>query len=218
MTYRASDLDLEMCEPGDIAMVRLFRRTGGEWDEPPPTHRNMRCDPPAGKKDDYALLYTGNNIEAIAMECEILTVDRKNNWAYDDAATKAYSVARYEFTQPALFIPLDANRNRLNIDRKPFVPGYGPWQDAAHELWTRFGTVAHGLSWWSMHRHQLGRVYALWHQHKTTIGLVQPSGPFDKLEEDAEWKALLATNPGFTKLVGTGSTGGPSPTPPVGGP
>lgn len=214
MTYKASDLELELCEPNDIALGRLFRRAGGEWDEPPPAYRNMRCDPPVGKKDDYSLLYTGDGIGAIAMECDILAVDRQNNWSYDDAKTKTYWVARYQFTRPALFIPMDTNRNRLNIDRKPFVPGYGRWQDAAHQLWSRFGTVAHGLSWWSMHRHQPGRVYALWHQHKATIGLIKPTGPFDKLLEDPEWKELLVANPGFTKLVGVTGAGGPAPAPP----
>lgn len=42
MTFSARDLDLEMCEPGDVALVRLFRRTGREWDEPPPAFRR-RC-------------------------------------------------------------------------------------------------------------------------------------------------------------------------------
>lgn len=152
MTFKARDLELEMREPGDLAFVRLFRRAGGEWDEPPPAYRNMRCDPPAGKKDDFSLLYTGDRIEAIAMECDILAVDRQGNWSYDDAKTKSYWVARYQFTKPAIFVPMDINRPRLDIDRQPFVPGYLPWQEAAHELWRRFGTAVHGLSWWSMHR------------------------------------------------------------------
>lgn len=213
MTYSARDLDLELVEPGDVTFVRLFGRPNGEWDAPPPQYRDKRCDPPPGKQSDYALLYTGDRIEAIAMECEILAIDRHGKWSYDEAQTKKYWVARYAFQQPAVFIPLDENRHRLGIDRVPFVPGYAPWQEAAHELWRRFGKTVHGLSWWSMHRHQLGRVYAIWHHHKDAIGLVPPTGPFDKLYEDADWKALLVANPGFTKLVTTVATSRTSPAP-----
>lgn len=201
MTYSAGDLQLEMREPGDLSLVRLFRRTGGEWDEPPAAFRTMRYDPPAGYKNDYSLLYTGEHVEAIAMECDILAVDRAGAWTYDEAKAKASWVARYQFTNPAIFIPMDVNRHRFNIDRRPFVPGYGPFQEAAHELWRRFGATVHGLSWWSMHRHQPGRVYALWHHHKATLGLVKPTGPFNKLHEDADWKAFLAANPACTKLT-----------------
>jgi hypothetical protein len=209
MTYKASDLELEIVEPGDVTFVRLFSRPNAEWDEPPAPYRDMRCDPPPGKKSDYALLYTGDRIESIAAECEILAFDRNKQWNYDeDAAKKKYWVARYVFDKPAIFIPVDRNRHLLNVDRRPFVPGYLPWQEAAHELWSRFGQAVHGLSWWSMHRHQLGRVYAIFHQHKDTIGLQRPTGPFDKLHEDAEWKAFLAANPTLTKLAGTGTWGG----------
>lgn len=46
MTYRAVDLELELelelVEVTDVSLVRLFHRTGVEWDEPPPTYRTMR--------------------------------------------------------------------------------------------------------------------------------------------------------------------------------
>lgn len=200
MTFSARDLKLEMIEPGDLALVRLFSRPDAEWEPPPPMYRNERCDPPVGKKDDYALLYTANRLDTTAMECQILAVDRQGNWTYDEAKTKSYHVARYSFTQPAIFIPLDENRHHLEVNRTPFVPGYGPWQDAAHDLWRRFGTTVHGLSWWSMHRHQVGRVYAIWHERKAAMGLERPLAPFDKLYEDADWKSLLLANPGFAKL------------------
>ena len=210
MTFRARDLELEMVEPGDVTFVRLFARTDAEWEPPPPMYRNERCDPPPGKKDDYALLYTADRIDATAMECRILSVDRHGAWSYADAKAKNFRVARYTFDQPAIFIPLDENRPHLDVDRQPFVPGYGAWQEAAHELWTRFGTTVHGLSWWSMHRHQLGRVYAIWHHRKDAMGLARPMGPFDQLHEDADWKALLLANPGFSKLSPVGTAPSPS--------
>lgn len=200
MTYKASDLELEMLDPGATGFVRLFGRPNAEWDPPQPAYRVARCDPPDGKKNDYALLYLGDRIEVTAAECGVLSVDRMGNFAYDDAKAKAYRVARYTFDQPAIFIPLDVNRKLLGVDRQPYVPGYGPWQEAAHQLWSRFGKIVHGLSWWSMHRNQIGRVYALWHEHKSTIGMGRPTGPFDKLHEDNDWKAFLASNPSITAL------------------
>ncbi len=57
MTYRAVDLELKLVEAPDVSLERLFHRTGAEWDEPPPTYRTMRYDPPLPHQADYALLY-----------------------------------------------------------------------------------------------------------------------------------------------------------------
>lgn len=80
-------------------------------------------------------------------------------------------------------------------DQRKFA-GYEPYQSVALELFQRYGQVVHGLSQESFHRNQPGRVYALWHHHKSTIGLrVTTPDPCPKLVDDAEWKSFLAANP-----------------------
>lgn len=209
MTFQARDLALEIIEPGDVTFFRLFCRPDAEWEPPPAVWRNERYDPPPGKKEDYALLYTADRLEATAVECRILAADRQDIWSYDAAAAEKYKVARYSFVEPAIFIPMDRNRVLLGLDKGTFVPGYLPWQRAAHDLWRRFGTTVMGLSWVSMHRQQIGRVYAIWHHRKDAIGLVRPTGPLDNLCDDPEWMLLLQARPDIEKLVA------PSPAPAV---
>lgn len=72
---------------------------------------------------------------------------------------------------------------------------YIPYQEVAPELFYRFGSLAHGLSWNSFHRNQLGRVYAIWHHRKTALKLSRPVAPFIKLDGDPEWSAFLAAWP-----------------------
>src|SRR5690606_29763258 len=101
------------------------------------------------------------------------------------------------FSAPALFIPIDHNDERLELAayQRAFT-GYAPYQVAASKLFAKFGMLAHGLSWKSFHRNQPGRVYALWHHHKSTIKLeITSPVPYTRLPEDHEWKQFLAQNP-----------------------
>jgi hypothetical protein len=202
--YRGRDLRLELLDPNGAQLVRLFRHDAGDWDPPPVDKRNLRVDPPLGHQAEYAVLYTGNTLSTIAIECRVLNVDAHDRYTYDADRASEYKVVRYAFDSPAIFIPLDGdNRERIGLggERRPFTAGYGPWREAAHELFKRFGNVTHGLSWESFHRHQPGRVYALWHHHKTTIGLsVQTLAPYKTLQQDEEWIAFLQEHPDVEKL------------------
>jgi hypothetical protein len=197
-TFALRDLEIEVIEPKEVVLTRLYRHAGGDWDPPPEAYRNLRVDPPAGSKGRFAVLYTADCIQAVAAECRILQVqgDDSCTWSQDLAAQ--YKVVRYDFAAPALFVPIDgANRRVLNLSgpQRSFS-GYEPYQAAALELFERLGTTVHGLSWESFHRNQPGRVYALWHSHKTTIGLQRRAAavpPF--LVDDAEWLAFLNDNP-----------------------
>lgn len=75
------------------------------------------------------------------------------------------------------------------------IGSYDAYQRAGLELFERFGGVVHGLTWQSFHRHQLGRVYAIWHHRKAAAGVVKPSGAYPKLPDDADWAAFLSKNP-----------------------
>lgn len=192
--FVGNELALELLDPGSVSFQRLFRHKDAEWVEPEPKYRTQRCDPPRAHATDYALLYMADSVAAAAVECRILNADRNDRYTYDEALTKAYWVARYSFTNPAVFIPIDAD-NRATLGLNGFKIGYAHYQQAAHELWTRYRNVAHGLSWSSFHRNQPGRVYALWHEHKTAIGLKRPVPPFQKLFEDLQWTRFLKENP-----------------------
>lgn len=198
LTCPARELDLELFDPGSVTLLRLFKHPGGEWDAPPAAFRNLRVDPPAGHKDDYAVLYTGDELAAVATECLILQAGEgdRTTWRQDKAA--AYRVARYGFLKPALFLPIDGkNRQRLGLagGQRPWG-GYGAWQEAALALHQRFAQVVHGLSWESFHRNQPGRVFALWHEHKTSCDLrLTTPGEFPLLTEDAQWRAFLVAHP-----------------------
>ena len=79
--------------------------------------------------------------------------------------------------------------------------GYEPYQAVAYELFRRYGKVLHGLSWESFHRNQPGRVYALWHHHKATIGLgITSHEPYERLVDDAEWNEFLFSSPEIEAL------------------
>lgn len=197
-SFSGRDLELELLDPDSERLVRLFRRPGGEWEPPPEAYRNLRVDPPLGHKDMFAVLYTGSTLATVAIECGVLRADLQDRytWAMDLAGE--YRVVRYAFAAPALFVPLDGrNRPTLGLggSQRRFA-GYEPYQAAAHELFRRFGNVVHGLSWESFHRNQPGRVYALWHRHKATVGLsIASPASYPTLVDDAEWKAFLAANP-----------------------
>jgi hypothetical protein len=194
----ARELDLELLDPGSETLVRLFRFPGGEWEPTPAAYRNLRVDPPAGHKDDYAVLYTGNNLPVVVAECLLLQAGDgdRYTWRRDRAATTR--VVRYAFTKPALFLPIDGkNRHRLGLAGNQRTWGsYESYQAAGLALHERFGGVVHGLSWESFHRNQMGRIYALWHEHKGAIGLAPTSpGDYPLLVEDPAWLAFLADHP-----------------------
>ena len=63
----------------------------------------------------------------------------------------------------------------LATGRATGSPGYTPYQEAAIELFRRFGPLAHGLSWESFHRSQPGRFYAI--RYHRTICSFLPGRP-----------------------------------------
>jgi hypothetical protein len=192
--FAAADLSVELVDPGTLALRRLFRHPKGEWEPPDPKYRNLRVDPPDGHKADYAILYTGDCLLAAAMECHVLSVDPLDAWTLNQDLESEYSVARYITGAPGLFLAIDSpNRVRLGLANLPIHTGpvYAAFQSVGLELFQRFGDLAHGLSWYSFHRHQAGRIYAIWHHRKDALGLkVEP--PAVPLREDAEWAALIA--------------------------
>lgn len=200
-TFEGAQLDLELLDPGGTPLVRLFRHPGGDWQEPPLDRRNQRVDPPAGHAGDFAVLYTADSLAAVAIECRILNCDSSDRYTYDVQRTAEYSVVRYQLGAPAIFIPIDGENKRTLGLRFP-DPLYAQHRGLAHQLFGRYGSVVHGLSWESYHRNQPGRVYALWHHHKDTVGLaiIHPA-PYPKLADDPEWNALLAANPEFEPIT-----------------
>lgn len=192
--FAATDLNVELVDPDVLALRRLFRHPNGVSAPPDPKYRNLRVDPPNGHKDDYAVLYTGNSLLAAAMECHVLSVDSLDAWTLNLDLETEYSVARYTTKEPGLFLPIDGfNRKRLGLANLPIHKGqvYAAFQSIGLELFKRFGNLAHGLSWASFHRHQAGRVYAIWHHRKAALGLTPESSPLP-LKKDFEWATLIA--------------------------
>lgn len=149
------------------------------------------------------MLYLGHSIATVAVECHILSDDSKGR--YQSLRDKAglYKVTRYLTAHPSLFIPLDGrNRKLLGLEGSDVAfKGYKPYQEASLELFKRFGKTVHGLTWASFHRNQPGRVFALWHHHKVTVGLqVTSLEPFDALSADASWIAFLKSNPHIEEI------------------
>lgn len=202
--FGGRELKLELLDPNSEQLVRLFRHPGGEWEPPPKEHRNLRVDPPVGHKADYAVLYTAGTLPAVAMECRVLSVDNQDRYTWLSHRASQYHIARYDFSKPALFIPIDgSNRNILGLQggTRKFV-GYEPYQEVALTLFQRYGQVVHGLSWESFHRNQPGRVFALWHQHKETIGLrLRPPSLYARLIDDPEWQQFLADYPEIEEVT-----------------
>lgn len=202
-TFEGRDLELELLDPNSTPLIRLFSHLGGEWEPPPEVHRNQRVDPPPGQSHRFAVLYTADALPGVAVECRILSADADDRFVLDATRAEKYWVARYRFDKPALFMPLDGrNRRKLGLEaRQRKVGGYGPYQDVALALFDRFGSVLHGLSWESFHRNQPGRVFALWHQHKSTIALsLVSTAPYVKLIDDPEWKQFLLDHPGIEAI------------------
>jgi hypothetical protein len=184
------DLETEWIDPGKVTLVRLSRYPDGEWKPPPPRYRTLRVDPPAGHKNRYAVLYTATTLVCIGLECHVLAVDYHDAWTLHTTREAEHRLARYSFAKAGLFIPIDGPRNQRLLFGEPPLSGYGPYQAVGLELYERFGHVAHGLSWASFHRHQLGRVYAIWHRRKADLGLAVRSTV--ELRSDLAWQGLVA--------------------------
>ena len=193
------DLELELLDPNSVPLFRLFRHPNADWDETPVAHRNERVDPPAGHKTDFAVLYLGTTLEGVAMECRILRADYQDHLTWNRTLAATYQVARYAFSEPAIFLPIDrGNQRLLGLDagqRK--LASKVPYQEAALALFDRYKGVVHGLSWESKHRNQPARIYAIWHQHKPTIGLttVPADRKYPLLPADHTWLTYLRENP-----------------------
>ncbi len=133
------------------------------------------------------------------MECRILRADWQDSLTWNRTLAAQYRVARYTFSQPAIFVPIDGgNRRLLGLDPGQRKLGSKvPFQEMALALYERFGRVVHGLSWESEHRNQPARIYALWHRHKPTIGLsTVPAGrTYALLPDDTAWQNFLRDNP-----------------------
>jgi hypothetical protein len=216
--FRAGDLSLELLDPGAFALVRLFKAEraggpGGEWEPPASQCRKLRVDPPAGHEAEFAVLYTADTLACVAAECRVLVPRPNGTFGVRRDLLEIYRVARYRFAAPALFIRLDgAVADPLGLQPRVLGPGvdlsnpYARYQAVSLELYRRLGAVAHGLSWQSMHRNQLGRIYAIWHDRKTscelTLDAVLAQTP---LAQDAEWLEFEAHNPGLTAVPSPGS-------------
>ncbi|HTI18497.1 MAG TPA: RES domain-containing protein [Trinickia sp.] len=201
--FDARHLELEMLDPNSAHLVRLFRHAGGDWEPPATTFRNLRVDPPDGHKSEFAVLYTGNSIAAVAMECRVLFADLRDRYMWVTDLAAQYQVVRYSFGRPAIFVPLDGrNRRTLGLDGNKWPLGtYEPYQRVSLALFQRFGAAIHGLSWESFHRNQLGRVYAIWHDRKGAIELkISSPKPYPSLADDPDWKAFLSRNPTLQPL------------------
>lgn len=204
-TWRGEDLEVDLVDAGSLRLVRLFRHAGTHWDPPEPKYRDLRVDPPVGHKSAFAVLYTADAIEAVAAECRVLRFkETSDEVTCDVGRAEAYQVVRYSFSQPALFIPIDGpNRKTLGLNRLAF-DGYHGHQVVAMQLFQRYGQLAHGLSWESYHRNQPGRVYAVWHTRKASMGLqVDVSSSMHRLADDTEWKVFLAGYPHIKLLTPT---------------
>jgi hypothetical protein len=206
--FKASDLALELLDPGSLILLRLFRparQADGDWEPPDPKYRNQRVDPPAGQRDRYAVLYTADSLPCVAAECRILRVDPSDDdWTWRRDLAQQYQVVRYAFAAPAVVLPIDhPNARPLGLagGDKTFNR-YAPFQEVALAVFERYGSVLHGLSWSSFHRNQLGRVYAIWHHHKATLQLsIAAPKPYPSLAEDPDWLRFLAANPDIEPIT-----------------
>jgi hypothetical protein len=196
-------LDLELLDPGVARLVRLFRHPGGEWAAPPQRFRNLRVDPPPGHKSAFAVLYIADTLPTVAMECRVLAADDRDRYTWSEELARQYKVVRYEHDRPMIMLPIDGpNRVTLGLDgaTRQFS-GYEPYQRVAHQMHRQYGKVVHGLSWESFHRNQPGRIYALWHGHKRTVGLrIASAAPYGTLIDDAEWQDFLARHPAVDRM------------------
>lgn len=210
-SFTARDVRLELLDAGAFPLVRLYKHAragaaGGEWEPSPPAYRKLRVDPPPGHESEFAVLYTSDTLPCVAAECRVLQYNpQEDSFQVARALLREYRVARYTFDGPGLFVNIDAaEAEALGLQPRALGPGvslrkpYERYQAVALALFHRFGELAHGVSWQSMHRNQLGRVYAIWHHRKAHLQLVHDvAGSGATLGDDLAWKAFEAENPGL---------------------
>jgi hypothetical protein len=199
-SFKASDLHVELRDPG-LTLVRLSARPEGHWKPPPARFRDLRVDPPAGHKSAYAVLYTANSAFVIGQECKVVTDMADGRWMLNLDREARNRIGRYVTTKAGCFIPIDGpNREKLFADTSAVLPGsYEATQAIGLELFRRFAGVAHGLCWESFHRHQTGRVYAVWHNRKTALGILAPTA--QPLQSDGEWRGIIDALKAADQLV-----------------
>ena len=198
---RDTDVEIEVRDPGNSPLVRLFRWKGTSIGEPPVAHRNSRFDPPAGSKEAFSVLYAAENIVTAAVECRILTPDQMDRFTYS-YQSPPHRVARLNHSEPALFIRI-TGESLKKWGVKSFQLNYDAYQTMALALFERYGTTVHGMSWDSFHRGRPGRNYGFWHSRLDTIGFraLQEEPNCLSLELDPDWKAFLDTNRGEIRHV-----------------
>lgn len=200
LDFEWRDLEIEVIDPKSTTLVRLFKHPHGEWKPTPKRLRNLRVDPPDGRKERFAVLYTSSSLETIGQECNVLAVDYANRWTLNEPLEAAHRIARYGFSNGGIFVRLDGrNSSVFGLDAIPASGGYAEYQQLGFELYERFVHIAHGVSWRSYHRHQNGRVFAIWHSRKRALGLKLQS--VADLASDGEWLTVKSRIAGLTSLA-----------------
>lgn len=200
-SFDGNALRLELLDTG-ASLVRLCWRTDSDWEPPAPEHRNERVDAPDSHRGLYAVLYTAASVMAAAVEARIIAWNgATDTWNVSVPRSLQYGVVRYGCSAPGIFVPLDVNRTLLGLSALRLLNRREPYRAMGLELYQRFGRLCHGLSWESFHREQLGRVYAIWHERKDSMGLQVLGGrpksvdEYPRLARDEEWNRLLDDNP-----------------------
>lgn len=210
--FRGQELQLELLDAGTVTLLRSYQHPNADWEPPPVEFRTNRVDPPPGHGESFAVMYTSTNIQSSAMEVRALFWDADDDRFYwdEDAASK-FHVVRFSPGRPAIFIPIDGRNRAAFCLQGKLEPSYESTRWIALELYRRYGHLVHGVSYESFHRHQLGRVYAIWHSRKDDLDL-SASAERPLLTEDAEFLAFLAAHP-FIDLLRTGPTPNPQGNP-----
>lgn len=193
--FRGQELRLELIDPGTVTLIRSYQHPDADWCPPPVEFRTNRVDPPSEHGDSFAVMYTSTNIQASAMEVRALFWEPDDDRFYwdEDTALK-FQVVRFSSGKPGIFIPIDGpNRAVFRLEGK-LEPTYESTRWIALDLFRRYGHLVHGISYESFHRHQPGRVYAIWHSRKDDLSL-SASEARPLLAEDAEFQAFLSAHP-----------------------
>lgn len=200
--FRGQELQLELIDPGALTLIRSYQHPDADWLPPPVPFRTNRVDPPAEHGDCFAVMYTSTNIQSSAMEVRALFWDPDDDRFYwDEVTASKYRVVRFTSGRPGIFIPIDGRNRAVFCLEGKLEPNYESTRWIALELFRRYGHLVHGLSYESFHRHQPGRVYAIWHSRKDDLSLV-PSACRPLLSEDVDFRAFLAAHPFIERLNG----------------
>lgn len=193
--FKGQQLQLELIDAGSTPLIRAYCHPDADW-HPAPAHlRNNHVDPPPPYREVFSVLYTATTIQSIAMEARVLRWDSVTNVCHwSESAAALHRIVRFGLGAPGLFIPIDGpNRPVLGLHGK-FEPNYETARWVALELFRRYGHLVHGLSYESFHRHQPGRVYAIWHSRKESLCL-ESSTDRPRLLDDPDWAAFLQAHP-----------------------